>query len=99
MKVCVEIEVDTEAGTVTVGVCPPEEEANEPKGYMKPAASVDAALQTAKSLLSNPQPQQPDQAATENPEPASPPAQGSAQSPMTEEQAASQRFGQIRGGR
>jgi hypothetical protein len=51
MSICVEIEVD-DNGQVTVGVCPPEEEAGESKDYMQPAESVEVALEKAKSLLS-----------------------------------------------
>lgn len=54
MKICVEIEMDTDSGQVTVGVSPPEEETGEPKGYMKPAQDIDSALAMAKDLLANP---------------------------------------------
>lgn len=51
MSICVEIEID-DAGQVTVGVCPPEEEAGESKDYMQPAENVAVALEKAKALLS-----------------------------------------------
>ena len=50
MSICVEIEID-DAGQVTVGVCPPEEEAGEVKDYMQPAESVGVALEKARGLL------------------------------------------------
>jgi len=50
MSICVEIEID-DSGAVTVGVCPPDEEATEPKDYMKPAESIGVALEKARSLL------------------------------------------------
>lgn len=50
-KVCVEIEIDSETGEVTVGVCPPEEETGEPKDYMQPVESIEAALSQAQELL------------------------------------------------
>lgn len=50
MAICIEINIDDQ-GAVTVGVCPPEEETGEPKGYMQPAKSVDDALGTARDLL------------------------------------------------
>lgn len=57
MKVCVEVELDTDSGQVTVGVCPPEEETGEMKDYMKPAQDIESALAIAKDLLTNPQAQ------------------------------------------
>ena len=56
---CVEIETK-EDGTVTWGVCPPEEETGEPKDYMQPAASVDEALAKAKEALGGAAAQSPD---------------------------------------
>lgn len=53
MSICVEIEVD-DAGQVTVGVCPPSEEAGESKDYMQPAENMAVALEKAKALLSSP---------------------------------------------
>jgi hypothetical protein len=50
--ICVEIEMNSDTGEVKVGVCPPEEEAGEPKSYMQPAQSVDEALAKAQQLLS-----------------------------------------------
>jgi len=50
MSICIEIEVD-DAGQVTVGVCPPAEEAGESKDYMQPAENVAVALEKAKALL------------------------------------------------
>lgn len=51
MSICVEIEID-DAGQVTVGVCPPAEEAGESKDYMQPAENMAVALEKAKALLS-----------------------------------------------
>lgn len=51
MGICVEIEIDDQ-GQVTVGVCPPEEETGEPKDYMQPADSLEAALSQAQEILS-----------------------------------------------
>ena len=50
-KVCVEIEIDSDTGAITVGVCPPEEETGEVKDYMQPVASLDEALSQAQELL------------------------------------------------
>lgn len=50
MSKCVEIEID-DTGAVTVGLCPPGEEASEPKDYMKPAESIGIALEKARRLL------------------------------------------------
>lgn len=49
-KVCIEIEVSPD-GQVMFGICPPEEESNEPKGYMQPVGSIDEALAKAKEVL------------------------------------------------
>lgn len=51
MAICVEIEID-DAGKLTVGICPPEEEAGESKSYMKPVESMDVALAKARHFLS-----------------------------------------------
>lgn len=84
MSICIEIEVSDD-GQVTVGVCPPEEESGEPKGYMKPAQSIDEALAQAKSMLAGGQTQQPAQA--------QPAQEGDAANA-----AAAKAFNQIRGG-
>jgi hypothetical protein len=53
MPTCVEIEI-ADDGKVSVGVEPQNQaEYSEPKDYLKPAASVEEALATAKSLLDN----------------------------------------------
>lgn len=51
--ICIEIAVD-DNGQVSVGVCPPEEEAGE-KEYMQPAQSIDEALSKAAEMLQGPQ--------------------------------------------
>jgi len=49
-KKCVEIEVSPD-GKVMFGICPPEEESSEPKGYMQPVGSIDEAMAKAKEAL------------------------------------------------
>lgn len=46
----VEIEIGDD-GKVSVGMCPPSEEAAEPKEHLKPAKSLDDALAQARTLL------------------------------------------------
>lgn len=60
--IAVEIEVDDQ-GKVTVGMPPQAEETGqqdtqEDKSYMSPAASVDDALKVARDMLTNPQAEQ-----------------------------------------
>lgn len=63
MKVCVEIELDTDTQQVTVGPCEPREEgAGEAESQMQPAQDIDSALAIAKDLLTNPQAQEAQQA-------------------------------------
>lgn len=77
MKTCVEIELDTDSGQITVGPCEPsEEKAGEGETGMQPAKDIDSALQMAKDMLTNPQAQAGQQGADQGAGPAAAPGGG-----------------------
>lgn len=100
--ICVEIELDTDTGAVTVGVCPPEEESMQDdqakdKAYMQPAQSVEDALGTAKDLLSGQTGEQ-SQDAMAQPDQAQAQPQPAAPNTDMGQAAAQKAFAAIRGG-